>query len=48
MACPQVADRGDDLQIWRVAVKILKNQSQTADKGLPFSLGADGLPHIKG
>jgi hypothetical protein len=32
MACPQVAD-GDGLQIWRIAVNILKKQSQTDDKG---------------
>jgi hypothetical protein len=31
-ARPQVADRGDGLQIWRVAANILNKQSQTADK----------------
>jgi hypothetical protein len=33
MKHPQVADGGDDLQIWRVAVNILNKQSQTVDKG---------------
>jgi hypothetical protein len=32
MVRPQIAD-GDDLQIWRVAADILKQQSRTADKG---------------
>jgi hypothetical protein len=39
MACPQVADGGDGLQIWRVAVNILNKQSPTADKGWSSSLG---------
>jgi hypothetical protein len=39
MACPQVADGGDSFQIWRVATKILKNQSRTTDKGWSSSLG---------
>ncbi|KAJ4430131.1 hypothetical protein ANN_22341 [Periplaneta americana] len=34
MARPQVADRRDGLQIWRVAANILNKQSWTADKGL--------------
>jgi hypothetical protein len=33
MARPQVADRGDCLQIWRVAVNMLNRQSRTADRG---------------
>jgi hypothetical protein len=33
MSRPQVADGGDGLQIWRVAVNILNKQSRTADKG---------------
>jgi hypothetical protein len=33
MAHPQVADRGDSLQILRVAVNILNKQSWTANKG---------------
>jgi hypothetical protein len=33
MARPQVADGGDALQIWRVAVNILNKQSRTADRG---------------
>jgi hypothetical protein len=32
MACPQAADGGDDLQIWKVAANILNKQSQTAEK----------------
>ncbi|KAJ4443458.1 hypothetical protein ANN_05127 [Periplaneta americana] len=39
MARPQVADRGDSLQIWRVAVNILNKQSRTADEGWSSSLG---------
>ena len=39
MARPQVADRGDGLQIWRVAANILNKQSWTADKGWSSSLG---------
>jgi hypothetical protein len=39
MACPQVADGGEGLQIWRVAADILNKQSRTADKGWPSSLG---------
>ncbi|KAJ4437102.1 hypothetical protein ANN_17237 [Periplaneta americana] len=33
MARPQVADRGDGLQIWRVAANVLNKESRTADKG---------------
>jgi hypothetical protein len=39
MARPQVADREDTLQIWRVATNILNKQSRTADKGWPSTLG---------
>jgi hypothetical protein len=39
MARPQVADGGEGLQIWRVAVNILNKQSRTSDKGWPSSLG---------
>jgi hypothetical protein len=36
MALPQVADEGDDLQIWRVAANILnKQQWRTAGKDVP-------------
>jgi hypothetical protein len=38
MARPQVADGGDDLQIWRLAANILNNQSRPADKGWSSSL----------
>jgi hypothetical protein len=51
MACPQVADGGDSLQIWRVAANILNKQLQTADWGWPSSLGvgrgADNPPTVK-
>jgi hypothetical protein len=39
MARPRVADRGDGLQIWRVAANILNKQSRTADSGWSSSLG---------
>jgi hypothetical protein len=39
MVHPQVADGGDGLQIWRVAVNILNKQSCTADRGWSSSLG---------
>jgi hypothetical protein len=38
MARPRVADRGDGLQIWRVAVNMLNKQSRTADSGWSSSL----------
>jgi hypothetical protein len=41
MACPSVADGGDVLQIWRVAVNILNKQLRTADKGWSSSLGVE-------
>jgi hypothetical protein len=39
MAHPQVADRGDGLQIGRVAANKLNKQSRTDDRGWPSSLG---------
>jgi hypothetical protein len=33
MARPQVADGGDGIQIWRVAVIILIGESRTCDRG---------------
>jgi hypothetical protein len=39
MARPRVADRGDGLQIWRVAENILNMQSRRADSGWSSSLG---------
>jgi hypothetical protein len=39
MASPRVADRGDGLQIWRVAANILNKQSSTADSGWSSRLG---------
>jgi hypothetical protein len=38
MAHPQVADGGDGLQIWRVAVNILNKLLRTAD-GVVLQLG---------
>jgi hypothetical protein len=38
---PWVADKGDGLQIWRLAVNIFKKQSWPADKGWSSSLGVD-------
>jgi hypothetical protein len=38
MVCPQVADGGDGLQIWRVDTNILNKQSRRADKGWSSSL----------
>jgi hypothetical protein len=42
MARPRIADRGDGLQIWRVAVNILNKQPRTADSGWSSSLGVGG------
>jgi hypothetical protein len=42
MAHPQVAIKGDGLQIWKVAANILNKQSQTADKGSPPAWGLEG------
>jgi hypothetical protein len=39
MAHSQAVDRGDDIQIWRVAANIFNEQSPTADKGWSYSLG---------
>jgi hypothetical protein len=49
MACPQVVDGGDGLQLWRVAVNILNKQSYTADKSpaLGFGMGLTTLCHKK-
>jgi hypothetical protein len=38
-ARPRIADRGDGLQIWRVATIILNKQSRTADSGWSSSFG---------
>jgi hypothetical protein len=48
MARPQLADGGDGLQLWRVAVNILNKQWRAADKGWSYNLGF-GLKasHIK-
>jgi hypothetical protein len=39
MVFPQLAERGDGLQIWRVAANIVSKQSLTAEKGWSSSLG---------
>jgi len=39
MACPQVADRGDGLLIWRIAANVLNKQPRTADNRWFSSLG---------
>jgi len=39
MACHQVVDGEDILQIWKVAVNTLNKQLQTAGKGWSSSLG---------
>jgi len=39
MACPLVADGGDSLQTWTVAVNILNKQLKTADKRVVLQLG---------
>jgi hypothetical protein len=43
MARPQVAGGGEDLQIWRVAVNILNEQSRIANKGWSSRLGLTTL-----
>jgi hypothetical protein len=50
MSPRQVADAGDALQVWRIAVNILNKQSRTADSRRSSSLGLGvGLttPHRK-
>jgi hypothetical protein len=39
MERPQVANEGDSLQFWRVAVNILNKQSRTASRGWSSSWG---------
>ena len=39
MTCPLIAERGDDLQIWRVAANILNKQLWMADKGWSSNFG---------
>jgi hypothetical protein len=50
MMCPQLADGGDGLQMWRVARNILNKQSWIADRVWSFSLevgcGADNTISI--
>jgi hypothetical protein len=50
VARPQVVDRGDSLQIWRVVANILNKQSRTTDRGWLSSLGVGrgvNNPHRK-
>jgi hypothetical protein len=50
MACSWVADGGDGLELWRVAVNILNKQPHTNNKGWSSILGFGvGLttPHCK-
>jgi hypothetical protein len=48
MTRPQVADGGDGLQVWRVAVNILNNQWRRADEGRSSSLRVGLIaPHRK-
>jgi hypothetical protein len=51
MARPLVADRGDGLQIWRIAANILNKQSRTADGRVGLQLGGwvggITIPHRK-
>jgi hypothetical protein len=41
MARPQVTDRGDGRQIWRVAANMLNKQSGTAEKDWSSNLGVE-------
>jgi hypothetical protein len=43
MSCPQVADGGERLQIWRVTANILNKQWCTADRVSSSSLGVGGF-----
>jgi hypothetical protein len=38
MMCPQVANGGNCLQVWRLAANILSKQLWTTEKGCPSSL----------
>jgi hypothetical protein len=41
MACPQIVNGGEGLQIWRAAESILNKQLQTAEETWSSSLGPD-------
>jgi hypothetical protein len=45
MACPQVADGGEGLQIWRVTANILNKEYWTTDKGWSSRLGVGHGPN---
>jgi hypothetical protein len=45
MICPQVADGGDTLQLWRVAVNILNKQTRGGPLG--WGLGVGPTTHHK-
>jgi hypothetical protein len=47
MVHPKVADGGEDLQIWRVAVNMLNKQSQTTNKGWSSGLEVGLTTHCK-
>jgi hypothetical protein len=48
MVGPHVADGGDDLQIWRLAMNISNKQSRTANKGWTSGLDVGLItPHCK-
>jgi hypothetical protein len=51
MMHPQVAERGDGLQMWRVAANILNKHLRTANRGGPpasgLGEGQTTLPHRK-
>lgn len=42
MACPQLADGREGLQIRRVVANTLNNRSRTADRGGPVAWGLGG------
>jgi hypothetical protein len=42
VAYPQVVDRGNSLQLWRVPANILIKQSHTAERGVVLHLGGVG------
>jgi hypothetical protein len=47
LAHPQVADRGESFQIWRVAVNVMNMQSRRADSGWYYNLRVGWTPHIQ-
>jgi hypothetical protein len=45
MACPQLADGADGLQVWKVAANILNKQSRTGGNGYSYlrEIGRGGM-----